>query len=120
MEQPTTPPVDTPVWYCMMGTQKLGPLTMQTVLTMIQNRSIESSTLLWREGMASWQPAAGIPEFTFAFANTAGISIRMGGPKEEAALGLTWAGLVLFIVLLFVCLPLCWLPWVLDSTRASR
>ncbi len=40
--------------------------------------------------------------------------------KKEAALGLTSNGLVLFIILLLFCLPLCWLPWVIDSMRVRK
>lgn len=39
--------------------------------------------------------------------------------QEPFALGLTLGGFILFIALLFVCLPLCWLPWVLDSCKAN-
>ena len=34
--------------------------------------------------------------------------------------GLNKNGVIVFIILILVCLPLCWLPWVLDSTRADR
>ena len=44
----------------------------------------------------------------------------MAETNEEFALGLTTGGFILFIVLLFVCLPLCWLPWVLNGTRANK
>ena len=46
--------------------------------------------------------------------------ISMAETNEEFALGLTTGGFILFIVLLFVCLPLCWLPWVLNGTRANK
>jgi hypothetical protein len=34
--------------------------------------------------------------------------------------GLNKNGVILFIVLLLVCLPLCWLPWVIDSTKGAH
>jgi len=40
--------------------------------------------------------------------------------KKEFALGLNKGGFILFIALLFVCLPMCWLPWVIESTKAQR
>jgi len=40
--------------------------------------------------------------------------------NKEFALGLTKAGFIIFIVLIFVCLPLCWLPWVISSTKAKK
>lgn len=39
---------------------------------------------------------------------------------EDAFAGLNKNGLILFIVLLLLCLPLCWLPWVIDSTKAAK
>ena len=42
-------------------------------------------------------------------------------PKgKEMFLGLNQNGLILFLVLLFLCLPLCWLPWVIDACKAER
>ena len=39
---------------------------------------------------------------------------------EEVFAGLNKNGLILFIILLILCLPLCWLPWVIDSTKAEK
>lgn len=41
-------------------------------------------------------------------------------PQQEYALGLTKTGLIVFIVLLILCLPLCWLPWVIKSLKATK
>ena len=43
-----------------------------------------------------------------------------GPQKKECALGLTQTGLILFIVLLVCCVPLCWLPWVIKDFRAQQ
>ncbi len=114
-----TPPVDPPVWHYMIG-QSLGPVPLGTMLAMINAGSINSSTLVWRQGMTAWVPAGSVPEFTFALSQKASNPLNDAlSSKKEAALGLTTAGLILFIVLIFACLPLCWLPWVIDSTRAK-
>lgn len=34
--------------------------------------------------------------------------------------GLNKQGVILFIVLIFLCLPLCWLPWVIDSMKGNE
>jgi phage FluMu protein Com len=39
--------------------------------------------------------------------------------NSGGALGLTSGGLVLFIMLILFCIPLCWLPWVIESTQAK-
>ena len=39
---------------------------------------------------------------------------------EELALGLNKNGFIVFIILIFVCLPLCWIPFVVDSMKAAK
>jgi hypothetical protein len=39
---------------------------------------------------------------------------------KEVFAGLNQTGVIVFIVLLVVCLPLCWLPWVIDSMKADK
>jgi hypothetical protein len=39
---------------------------------------------------------------------------------KEVFAGLNQNGLIVFIILIIVCLPLCWLPWVIDSLKAER
>lgn len=44
--------------------------------------------------------------------------IRM--PQGKAVLaGLNQNGLIVFIILLLFCLPLCWIPWVVDSLKGE-
>lgn len=31
--------------------------------------------------------------------------------------GLNQTGVIAFVVLIFVCLPLCWLPFIIDSCK---
>lgn len=38
---------------------------------------------------------------------------------KEVFLGLNQTGLIVFIILLLVCIPLCWVPWVVDSCKAA-
>jgi hypothetical protein len=38
---------------------------------------------------------------------------------QENYIGLNKNGLIVFIILLIVCLPLCWLPWVISSLKAA-
>jgi hypothetical protein len=41
-------------------------------------------------------------------------------PQGKAvALGLNQTGLIVFILLIFLCLPLCWLPFVVDSMKGE-
>ena len=39
-------------------------------------------------------------------------------PQGKAILiGLNQTGLIAFILLLFLCLPLCWIPFLMDSCK---
>jgi len=41
-------------------------------------------------------------------------------PQGKAVLaGLNQNGLIVFIILLLFCLPLCWIPWVVDSLKGE-
>ncbi len=75
-------------------------------------------TTSWGTRIREWKHAGGVPEFAYALKSKPNPINEVLTSKQEAALGLTTGGLILFIVLLLVCLPLCWLPWVIDSTRA--
>ena len=33
--------------------------------------------------------------------------------------GLNQTGLIVFIVLILVCTPLCWIPWLIDSMKGD-
>lgn len=40
-------------------------------------------------------------------------------PGENKFAGLNQNGLILFIILIVVCLPLCWLPWIIGGCKAD-
>jgi hypothetical protein len=41
-------------------------------------------------------------------------------PKDKAVfLGLNQTGLIVFIILIIVCLPLCWIPFLIDSMKGN-
>lgn len=39
---------------------------------------------------------------------------------KEVFLGLNKNGVILGIILVIVCLPLCWIPFVIDSMKAAE
>lgn len=39
---------------------------------------------------------------------------------DEVALGLNKNGFIVFILLVFICLPLCWIPFIVDSMKAAN
>ena len=49
-----------------------------------------------------------------------GVPTRSNGSSDAAIFaGLNQQGLVIFIILLLVCVPLCWIPWVIDSCKGK-
>jgi len=41
-------------------------------------------------------------------------------PEGKAVfIGLNQTGLIVFIILLLVCLPLCWIPFLIDSMKGE-
>ena len=41
-------------------------------------------------------------------------------PQDKAVfLGLNQTGLIVFIVLILFCLPLCWIPFLIDSMKGN-
>ena len=39
---------------------------------------------------------------------------------QEVFLGLNQTGVIVFILLLAFCFPLCWIPFLIDSMKADR
>lgn len=116
----TPPPVPPELlWYYLHGTQQLGPVPASTLIGMIRTGALSGSTMVWREGMAEWQPLASVPELN-SMSGTPNAVVNMLKDPREVALGLTLPGLIIFIVLLVMCLPLCWLPWVIDDLHVKK
>ncbi len=45
-------------WYCMVGGQRYGPISPQTLEQWAQEGRIRPSDSIWREGMPTWVPAS--------------------------------------------------------------
>jgi hypothetical protein len=43
----------------------------------------------------------------------------MASDNKAIFAGLNMVGLIVFIVLIFACIPLCWLPWVIPSMKGD-
>jgi len=49
-------------WHCGIGGQQYGPVELVVVRQWLTEGRLRPSDLVWTEGMASWQPAASVPE----------------------------------------------------------
>ena len=49
-------------WHCTVSGTKYGPVSLEQLRQWIAEGRVTAADLVWTEGMASWQPAAGVPE----------------------------------------------------------
>ena len=61
-------------WHCAIGDKKYGPIDQATVNEWILQNRIQSTDLVWKEGMAEWAPISTVPEFAASFANNLNVS----------------------------------------------
>ena len=51
-------------WYYALNGQQVGPVGEYDLQTLAQSGTINGTTLVWREGLADWQPlAAAMPDY---------------------------------------------------------
>ncbi len=53
------------MWYYAQSGQQQGPISDEQIKRMVQDGSLGKEDLVWREGMASWQPAGEVPGLEF-------------------------------------------------------
>jgi len=49
-------------WFYAQNNQQHGPVTAEALVSMLQQGHVQPADLVWREGMANWQPASTVPE----------------------------------------------------------
>jgi uncharacterized RDD family membrane protein YckC len=49
-------------WFYAKNNQQNGPVTIEALVSMLQQGHVQPSDLVWREGMGNWQPAGMVPE----------------------------------------------------------
>lgn len=74
-------------WFYARGGRQEGPTDLQTLRDMIANGQLTPANLVWRDGMAAWQPAGEV-EALSGGAGAFGVAAA-APPYEEAAPGLT-------------------------------
>jgi hypothetical protein len=58
----TPPQLAAATWYYARGTERLGPVTVETIRHLVQAKAISGSTLVWCEGMKDWAPLSTIDD----------------------------------------------------------
>jgi len=50
-------------WHCISDGKQYGPIDEQTLQSWIAEGRLKVTDLIWREGMAEWQPVSNFPQF---------------------------------------------------------
>jgi uncharacterized RDD family membrane protein YckC len=50
------------MWYFAEGEQQQGPVSQQDLINLIHAGKLKPETLVWQEGMESWQPLQDVPQ----------------------------------------------------------
>jgi len=69
--QAPPPPPPPPAWHVVQGGQATGPFTIEDLTRAAASGTLRGDTLVWTAGMASWSPAAQIPQLGGIFASGA-------------------------------------------------
>ena len=66
----TPPPVPTLLFHVVVNGQATGPFDISTLVQMIQTGKLVEDSLVWKQGMTSWEKAKMVEEIKDLFANT--------------------------------------------------
>ena len=58
---------DVQQWYMLIGGHQIGPVSVQEVISNIQNRSLQSGSFIFTPGMKDWVPAGKVELFSMYF-----------------------------------------------------
>jgi hypothetical protein len=58
-----------PQFYAALNGQQSGPFSTDTITSMINQNSIQRTTLMWKAGMSGWVAADTVPEIASLFSN---------------------------------------------------
>jgi len=49
-------------WYYASGSERVGPVSTDELRRLLAQRTLTRESLVWKQGMAAWQPLASVPE----------------------------------------------------------
>ncbi|MBI5802206.1 MAG: DUF4339 domain-containing protein [Verrucomicrobia bacterium] len=77
-------------WFYAIGQQQQGPVTEDQLQALVKDGVVTADTLVWREGMANWQPCRNVAPATVALppavpgaATAAAFAVGAGGGLSE-------------------------------------
>jgi len=131
-------------WFYVSGADQIGPVPFAVVRDLVRSGHLKPSSMVWHEGMAKWAQLGATPEFcSISTASAAPDPMPVYQPQQAqpSAQGpmtgftcpfchrqgppiitqkISGGGWILFVILLLFCLPLCWLPFVMDGCKDSE
>ncbi len=66
-------------WYYLEDGRRIGPIDAATLETLVRAGAVRAGTLVWREGMADWQPYAAVRPAESAAGGTAAGTLPYAG-----------------------------------------
>lgn len=70
INQPVPPVIPAVVYHVAVNDAATGPYDMNTLMQMINSGAINKDTLIWKNGMANWEPANSVAELQTLFGAT--------------------------------------------------
>jgi hypothetical protein len=117
------------LWYYAQAGQQRGPVSTEALARMIAENQLAPTDLVWREGMADWQPAANFPElcigpaFAGSKASRPAASLPYQGHPAPGSVGQSFAStattaFVLSLIGLACCGPVLGVISIVLATNA--
>ena len=63
------PPLPDEIYYVAINRQQHGPFSYEQIISLINDGTIDYTTLGWKKGMSNWKPLCEFPEFPSAGPN---------------------------------------------------
>ncbi len=73
-------------WYCAIQGKRYGPISRADLEQWIREGRVARTDLVWKEGMADWVQAAGVPELQPLFEEAPPASVPVPPPPPPAGL----------------------------------
>lgn len=72
-------------WYYAQNGQRIGPVSLAAVQTLLSRGSLSAQDYVWTDGMANWSPAGTVPELSAATIGVATASPPppYGAPRQQ-------------------------------------
>jgi uncharacterized RDD family membrane protein YckC len=88
-------------WFYARNNQQNGPVTIDALLNLLRSGHVQPGDLVWREGMANWQPVGLVPELATSVAApdmSVGYYTPIAGPIGAPVYAGFWLRFAAFII----------------------